>query len=154
MTSGFSKRSGFTLVEMVLVVVIIGVLAGMMMVSSGDTKEKANYSRAEQDLDSLVAAMGIAYENYGSFGSVGDGNLSSAFNTSGFKDAFERNLVWDLDDIKDPWKNEYKIESDYNENDGTGAIWVYCADAGGSNVRKNRYNNDREMKRRIYDGGD
>ena len=149
-----SVRKGFSLVEMIVVVVIIGIISGGVMLASGDLTEKSRYRQAEKDLDSIVSAVGIAYESEGSFGSVNSGALDSAFNTSDFKDALERKLARPLDEISDPWGNEYRISSSYSSNEGTGYIRVYCADGSGSNVRKNKYNKDREMQRQIYNGGD
>ena len=146
-------RKGFSLVEMIVVVVIIGIISGGVMLASGDITEKSKYRQAEKDLDSVVTAVGIAYESEGSFGSVNDGNLSSAFATNDFKEALERNLARPLDEILDPWGNEYRIDSSYNSNDGTGDIRIQCVTDGGQ-LRTNKYSNGRDMQRQIYNGGD
>lgn len=147
-------RKGFSLVEMIVVVVIIGIISGGVMLASGDLTEKSRYRQAEKDLDSIVSAVGIAYESEGNFGNVNSGDLDSAFSTTSFKDALERNLARPLDEISDPWGNEYRISSTYNTSDGKGYIRVLCTDGNGSNARTNKYNKDRDMQRQIYNGGD
>ena len=41
-----SVRKGFSLVEMIVVVVIIGIISGGVMLASGDLTEKSRYRQA------------------------------------------------------------------------------------------------------------
>jgi len=55
-----SKRSGFTLIEIILVVVIIGILAGIALPRMGGKTEKAKISQAKSN----ITALGMAIQEY------------------------------------------------------------------------------------------
>ena len=55
-----SKRSGFTLIEIILVVVIIGILAGIAIPRMGGKTEKAKISQAKSN----ITALGMAIQEY------------------------------------------------------------------------------------------
>lgn len=52
-----SKRSGFTLIEIILVVVIIGILAGIAIPRMGGKTEKAQISQAQSNINALSMAI-------------------------------------------------------------------------------------------------
>lgn len=61
MIKKYRKSKGFTLVELLIVIIIIGILAGMMMLSTGSATDRAEATKIVSDLRNLKSAALLAY---------------------------------------------------------------------------------------------
>lgn len=61
------NKQGFTLVELLLVMAIIGILAGVIMVGMGSSRKKARVTSALKTADSVLAEAAECYLKNGTF---------------------------------------------------------------------------------------
>jgi len=133
------KRKGFTMVELMVVIIIMAILGLAIMPALMGSSEKAKYSRAWSDLDAIANAL-TAY--YGRTGNLPEGKgpiepgIFSGEQVEGeleITDAevlFQSFLGTQLEDLYDPWNQRYQIDSDWDADKGTGHIIVYVSGSG------------------------
>ena len=61
------KQAGFTLIELMVVISIIGVLTGIVLVSMNDTRALARDARRKSDLGQIATAIELYYLNHNSY---------------------------------------------------------------------------------------
>ncbi len=66
------KRSGFTMIELVFVIVILGILASVAIPKLAATRDDANIAKASTEISSLVSDIGSYYTAHGTFGKVSE----------------------------------------------------------------------------------
>ena len=64
------KANGFTLIELIIVVVIIGILASIAIPKFGNTKEKAYVAGMKADLRNMVTAQEAYFADWVTYASV------------------------------------------------------------------------------------
>lgn len=62
-----TKQQGFTLLELLIVMIIVAILAGMGLVAFGTAQLKARDNRRKQDLSSIVKALETFYNDFGRY---------------------------------------------------------------------------------------
>ena len=101
---------GFTLVELMLVVIIIGTLVAMVMPRLSGRSEQAKVSAAKADISANIATALKLYElDNGNFPSSADGGLTALFT----KPASATNWNGPYLEKKplDPWGREYQYRN-------------------------------------------
>ncbi len=66
------KRSGFTMIELIFVIVILGILAAVAIPKLAATRDDAEISKAKQNIATLVSDIGNYYTAQGSIASIAD----------------------------------------------------------------------------------
>jgi general secretion pathway protein G len=111
------SRTGFTLVEMLLTIVIIAILSGLVVGVSGYANRKAAESEAEADLQKLANILSEYRIETGSLPgneSTTFGNFTdSLFSGGGTRiQSMVQTHFWDQTsnsyDFSDPWGNDYQ----------------------------------------------
>lgn len=128
------KRKGFTMVELMVVIIIMAVLGLAVMPSLVGSSEKAKYSTAWSDLNAISNAFSAFYGRIGNLPKITNGDLKSGIFTAvtgpeftgiNCEDLFQSFLGKPLAQIKDPWGAAYKVSSTWNPATGSGYIVIY-----------------------------
>ncbi|MBD3265358.1 type II secretion system protein GspG [bacterium] len=99
------NRKAFTLVELLLVVTIIGILAGAVLINFSGQTQKAKETRAQSDIANIGMALNMYEITIGSYPTTDQG-LDALVNdpgVEGWEDPF-----LDRKNFNDPWGNDYQ----------------------------------------------
>ena len=106
----FKNKKGFTLIELMLVVIIIGALTAMVMPRLAGRTEQAKISAAQADVTANIATALKLYElDNGRYPSGEDSGLQALFNKPG--NANNWNGPYLEKKPMDPWGREYQYKS-------------------------------------------
>ena len=111
------KSKGFTLIELIVVVAIIAVLAGLVTAASQVGRKRAARAKAESAIATLEAALGMYQTDMGDYPESGNLNLVKALSD---EEANKDNSDWqgpymrfkdkelsETGEFLDPWGNPY-----------------------------------------------
>lgn len=114
------SQRGFTIVELLIVIVVIGILAAITIVAYNGIQNRAKVNRAQSDMASLVKAIQVARINTDKpltqiTGST-DSRSTKALADAAF-DAIAAASNTNLAGLKsgDPWGNWYRIDENEKE---------------------------------------
>ena len=120
-------QSGFTLIEIMVVVVILGILAGIVVPRIMDRPDSARVSAAQQDIRAIESALNLYRLDNHQYPSTDQGLEALVEEPSGSPQP--PNWQGYLDRLpKDPWGNEYQ----YLNPGEHGEIDIYSLGADGS----------------------
>lgn len=114
MSWGRANRRGFTFIEVMIVVVIIGILAGAVTLSARHFMDKAKENRARTDLSTYKSALDAFYADNGRY-PTNDEGLTAL--TPKYLEGVHH----------DPWGHDYQ----YNQPGRNGPFEILCLGAQG-----------------------
>lgn len=91
---GSNKSKGFTIVELLIVIVVIAILATLVIVTFTGIQKKARDSQRQTDINAVNAQVAAFYTNYGFYPTMAD------LNSSTFVSTYLKGL--DPESLKDP----------------------------------------------------
>jgi general secretion pathway protein G len=98
------RHEGFTLLELIVVITIIGLLGTLVVVNTSGVTQKARTTKIKSDLTTIVSAAEMMYTDSGSYPE----SIEEMINP---KDEDGNARVGGLKEFpKDPWGNEYFFE--------------------------------------------
>ncbi len=116
-------RSGFTLIEVLLVVVIIGILVGMAIPKFGGRVEQAKQARAESDVNNISMALRLFEVDNGRYPASLAELLQAPAGAANWRGPYlEKGIP------KDPWNNDYRYQFPGTRNPHAFDLWSYGAD--------------------------
>jgi prepilin-type N-terminal cleavage/methylation domain-containing protein len=88
------KRAGFTMIELIFVIVILGILAAVAIPKLAATRTDAKISKDASDIATALGDMGSYYTAQGKFGKVGEvTNVKFVTTSNGTTDAKDTSLT-------------------------------------------------------------
>lgn len=121
------KASGFTLIEIMVVIVILGILAAVVVPRIMDNPDKARIVKAKQDIRAMEGALELYRLDNFNYPSTDQGLEALVTEPSGSPEAKNWKSGGYLKRLpKDPWGNDYQYLSP--GVNGTVDIFTYGAD--------------------------
>lgn len=118
-----TAQSGFTLIEIMVVVVIIGILASVVVPRIMDNPDKARTAKAKNDIRALESAMDLYRLDNFTYPSTDEG-LDALVTAPSSSPANWKQGGYIKKLNNDPWGNDYL----YDNDGGNIAIYTYGAD--------------------------
>ncbi len=102
------REQAFTLVELLLVVTIIGILAGAVMLNFSGRTQEAKITRAQQDIKNIGMALSMYEIQIGSYPSSDQGLMALVEDpgVEGWTKPFTQQKTF-----RDPWGNDYRYNT-------------------------------------------
>ncbi len=100
------RRAGFTLVELILVITILGIMAGVVAVNVRGTSKKAKINAAKTQIKTFETAMSSFDIHMGRYPTSDEGLKALVENPDNSED-WAGPYLQSKEVPKDPWKNDY-----------------------------------------------
>jgi len=156
-------QKGFTLIEVLTTIAIIGVLATVVLVAISGAKEKAEVAKAQNGINDLYNAIQQLAADTGEWpdhknvdesegGSPTNEILDLSCATCGLltDDISQGYIGWSgpyLSELPvDPWGNNYYFDTDWDIEEGSGTTWAVVIGSAGPNGVGPEYDSDDIIK--------
>jgi prepilin-type N-terminal cleavage/methylation domain-containing protein len=123
--SALRNRHGFTLLELLVVVAIIGILTAITLPRFAMFRQNAFDTRAEFDLRNAVTAEEVYYSTHEAYVSCTDTTCGDGTTLPGFQKSGGVIIAMTKDDALP------QFTGTATHSDGTGKVWSYDSGAGG-----------------------
>lgn len=129
MNNLFYKQKGFTLIELMVVIAIIGILASIVIVSLNSSKGKARDAERVQDIENIAGAIKLFYQDNGYLPRNQTGWCTYISNPSnGYGAAFQSDIASYLPVVPlDPTNKNSVGDYFYSNDNNTGGKFTLCA---------------------------
>lgn len=114
------KRSGFTLIEVLLVLIILAIIAGMATTQFGGVREQANIDSVKSQIGLVKSAIELYELRFNQYPSQIE-DLWEKPSDSTIADKWTEPYLEKLP--ADPWGNEYVYEQEGKQNAGKYDFW-------------------------------
>jgi general secretion pathway protein G len=111
------KRKGFTLIELMLVVIILGVLAAMVMPRLVGRSEQAKVAAARADISNIALALDMFEMDMGAYPASLDDLMQKGSNPDTWRGPYLKKKPLD------PWGRQYE----YKAGSGEGKDYDICS---------------------------
>ena len=123
------KRDGFTLVELLAVVAIIGILSALVVGLAGSAQRNAGRKRAEAEIGQLESFITDYRTKYGKVpGKIG--GTEAECRAALMEKLSDKDTSHPLASMKDPWDEPYRYRA---TSKNTFYLWSTAGDTGGTN---------------------
>lgn len=120
--SDINKKAGFTIVELLIVIVIIGILAAITIVAYNGVQARATFAAYRSDIDTINKAINLYYADNGAY----PGNLAAGGGC--WTNSGTRNFISGLTPT-------YLPNLPLTPNASVGNYYAYCFSTGGTNYK-------------------